>query len=70
MLFNGPEKILARYKCSVSASDMVTTEILLQRASGPVFRCIIAQDGVCDQSPIQEWSPLVGYNMDLRAVEK
>ena len=48
---------------------MVTTEILLQRASDPVFRCIIDQDGVCDQSPIQERSPLVGYNIDRRAAK-
>ena len=47
----------------VPALDMVTTEILLQRASGPVFRCLIYQDGVCDQSPIQERSPLVGYDI-------
>ena len=45
---------------------MVTMENLLQRSSGLVIRCIIYQDGVCDQSPIQERSPLVGYVMNRR----
>ena len=55
--------------CSVSALDMVTTEILLQWASDPVFGCIIDQDGICDQYPIQERSPLVGYVINCRAVK-